>query len=207
MSEKSPGSVMLRNVRLSFPSLWKPTASVESNEPKLRYRASYIIDPNTPDGKKNIEACKAAVRAVEMEALPSMMKNGYREPEYDINRKFFRKPGEGCRNKTTGEIFDGFEGMWHVKTTGERKPRIVDLNPNRELTEADGRPYPGCYVNALVNFYVMSPSSKDKGGLGLFASTSHVQFFREGEAFGVVFEDAASVFDDLSGADAFDDMV
>ncbi len=65
MSEKKPareGTVVLENVRLSFPHLDEPTASVEDG--KKKFRATALMDPNTEIGKKNIAKVEAVIKSL-----------------------------------------------------------------------------------------------------------------------------------------------
>ena len=57
-----PDVVVLKNVRLGFPKLWKAEKATETSAPK--FSAHGIIDPNTATGKANIEAIKAAQKHV-----------------------------------------------------------------------------------------------------------------------------------------------
>jgi hypothetical protein len=189
MAEASPTEVLLKNVRLSFEHIFTPTSSVDGGA--LKYRASALMDPETADGKKNIKACEKAIAAAEMEEFK---KTGI---TYKDDRCAFKK-GEDCISGTTGEPYDGYEGMMVVSAANARRVPVVDRDRS-PLTAEDGRPYSGCIVNMLVRWYCVS--GKDKGGNGCFSSLEAVQFVKDGEAFGAAPVDANSVFDDLSDED------
>ena len=53
----SQTKVQLKNVRLSFPKLFKPESMEEGG--KLNYSASFLIDPETKVGAENIKKVKA----------------------------------------------------------------------------------------------------------------------------------------------------
>ena len=79
------------------------------------------------------------------------------------------------------------------------RPTVLDRDKT-PLTENDGKPYAGCYVNAVVDIYAQ------KGDFpGIRASVSGVQFHSDGEAFGGGRPASADEFDDVTeGADADD---
>lgn len=190
--EKRIGEVVLKNVRCSFPKYWKAESSVADG--KKKYSGSFLIDPSTPDGKRNIKACEAAIEAV-VEASPVW--KGKTPKIRDPKRMAFIE-GDECTAESTGEPYNGYEGMMVVKASNERRFPVVDKDKT-PLTEEDGKPYAGCYVNAVVRFFGVSGA--DKGGAGIFASLEAVQFSRDGEAFGAEPVDVDDYFDSIDGDD------
>ncbi len=65
-----PGQLVLKNVRLSFPHLYVPTKSTEDGA--LKYRAAFLIDPETAQGKANIKLIDAEI------LIRAEEENGYR---------------------------------------------------------------------------------------------------------------------------------
>lgn len=190
------GEAVLKNVRLSFPKLWKKEAATDDAKPK--YGASFLMDPATPDGKRNVRACQQAIEAVMMEKF---------------KRKVTLKPGrEGMQDgddvisDKTGEPYVGYEGMKVVTAKNDKKFPIVDRR-KRPVSEEDDVIYAGCYVNVVLRFYGID--GKEKGGNGIFASLEALQFAGDGEAFGggsVDVDDYFEDFEDDGGADAgYDD--
>lgn len=184
MSQLKPGQVKLRNVRLSFSSLFKPTASI-ANGPE-KFRASFLIDPNTVDGKNNLKALAEARKAVEAEKFGKPM-------EYKDPKRCCIANGDDKISDKTGEPYDGYEGMKVVSATNGKKFPIVDAD-RTPLSAEDGKPYNGCYVNAVITLYGVK--DKDKGGNGLFAGIDAIQFLRDGEPFGGGGVSADDVFED-----------
>ncbi len=80
------------------------------------------------------------------------------------------------------------------------KPRPTVIDRDRTaLIQADGRPYAGCYVNAVVDIWAQD----NNFGKRINASLSGVQFLRDGDAFAGGGVAAPDDFDDISeGADA-----
>ena len=65
--------------------------------------------------------------------------------------------------------------------------------------EPSGRPYAGCYVNAVLEFWAQD----NKFGKRVNATLMGVQFFRDGDAFSGGGAASDDDFDDVtSGADA-----
>lgn len=181
--EKRLGEVYLRDVRLSFPHLFKKSASVEGG--KEKYRASFLIDPSTKEGKKVIAAIEKAKEAVEAEVFG-------KTPTYKDDRCCFVE-GETQISNNTGDPYDGYEGMMVLKASTDNRPTLLDRR-KQPVTEEDGVLYAGCHVDGIVRLW--GTKKKEQGGIGLFASLEGVMFRRDGEAFG-----ATPV-----GADAFDDV-
>lgn len=185
--------IKLNDVRLSFPNLWA-AKEFKPGDGKFRYDATFLIEPGSENDKKIRDAIKAAgeetwgakgektLRAIEGQA------NKYAYQDGDLKE------------------YDGYEGMWflacHSKVRPlviDRRPKLPDGSPNI-LTEADGKPYAGCYVNATVEIYAQKGENP-----GLRASFTGVQFVRDGDAFGGGSAAKAEDFDDL-GDSSDDDL-
>lgn len=188
MAEAVVGQVVLQDVRLSYPHIWKPQASVKDGP--MKYSANFMIDPDSALGKKNIKACNAAIAEVAKATWEEKWEKILKA--IDTDRVVFRK-GETFTNDE-GDIYAGYEDMMIAKGTNTRKFPIVDRK-KIATTEADGVIYAGCYVDAVVRFYAVA--NKDKGGNGIFASLEAIRFRRDGEAFGAAPVDVDDVFDDL----------
>lgn len=196
--EKRLGEVILKNVRCSFPKYWTPEAATADG--KKKYGGSFLIDPNTADGKRNIKACNAAIQDV---ADENRVWKGKIPKIRDPKRMAFIE-GDECVSATTGEPYNGYEGMWVVKASNAKRFPVVDADKT-PLTEEDGKPYAGCFVNAVVRFYAVT--DKEKGGHGLFASLEAVQFKKDGEAFGAEPVDPDDYFDEEFDDEEDDDLL
>ena len=86
--------------------------------------------------------------------------------------------------------------MMVLSASNKVRQNILDRDKS-PLVESDGKPYPGCFVNAFVDIYF----GKEYGGI--YASLGPIQFLNHGEAF--VGGPVATIddFDDVSkGASA-----
>lgn len=202
MANANPTQVTLKNVRLSFPRLFKAEQSTPDSKPK--YSAAFLLDPSSDEGKANLRNMVAAMKhACEAEwGNPEM----YKTIKAD---RVCIADGNSQVNQETGEVYDGYHDMKAVKASSpeNRRPVTVDRR-RRPVTEQDEVFYGGCYVNAVVRVYTVK--GKEKGGNGVFASLEAVQFFADGTAFGAGPIDVDSVFDDLDGdgesSGGFDDL-
>jgi hypothetical protein len=89
---------------------------------------------------------------------------------------------------------------WSRVRRGERE--VVINGQKVVLTERDGKPYSGCYVNVKLDFWAQD-NSADRGGKRINAQIKTVQFVADGDAFGGGTPASADGFEDLGdGADA-----
>lgn len=93
--------------------------------------------------------------------------------------------------------YDGFEGMRYVSANSRVRPTVLDANKS-PLVEKDGKPYAGCYVNAIIEIY--GQKDHPKGGNRINAQLMGVQFLRDGDSFGGGRAASADDFDDVSAA-------
>lgn len=179
--------ITLKNVRLSFPKLFKAEPFKPGDDPK--FSATFLIPKDSALHKEIdaviLEALKAKVGAKAEAVLKQIRGN----------------PNKFCFRDGDTQSYDGYEGMMSFKANNGTRPLVIDRDKT-PLTEADGRPYAGCYVNAIVEIFVY-----DNSGVGVSASLSGVQFVKDGDAFSGGRAASEDEFDALEeGADA-DDLV
>lgn len=186
------GQVVLKNVRGSFLKLWKPTASTPGG--KAAYRANFIIDPSTAEGKANIKACDEAMLAVAKKQWGDKAERVLKTLKAD--RVDFRD-GDTFVSQESGEVYDGYEGMKIVKCSNPKRVRVLDRDKS-DLHEEDEKLESGDYVDAVVRFYAVADA--ERGGNGIFGSLELVRFRKQGERFGAA-PASADVLDDLDDED------
>jgi hypothetical protein len=177
----------LQNVRLSFPALFRAEAFKQGDEPK--FKATFLI-PKGSDLHEQVEkAILDVVRA----------KHGAKAEK--IIAQIRNNPNKFCYQDGDTKSYDGYEGMMALSAKNSVRPTVIDRN-KAPLTEQDGKPYAGCYVNATVDFFAY-----DNSGVGVSASVTGVQFLRGGDAFAGGRAASPDDFDEIDeGADA-DDLV
>lgn len=155
-------TVRLRNVRLSFPNLFRPHAFQEGQEAK--YGATFIMQ-KAGDEQKNADLVKQAVQEVIKMAFKG------------------RNPGTDklcLRDGATKPDVDGYGNeVMFVTSSSSKKVPVVDRDLG-DLIESDDRPYAGCYVNATIRLWAQD----NKYGKRVNGQLRAVQFWRDGEPFG-----------------------
>lgn len=182
---------MLKNVRLAFPVLNEPETFRGEGKPK--FSASLIFKPDSPNHK----AVMAALHAAAAEEW------GADKAEKAV-KAIMAQNKCALRDGASKAEYDGFEGMMYVaaNSPGNVPPRLLDGN-KQELPRDTGVIYPGCYVNASVEFWALN---KSKGfGNQLNAQLRGLQFAGDGDSFGAGSAAGVDEFDVVEGAHEAED--
>lgn len=153
--------IILKNVRLSFPNLFKK-AVFDGEE--TNYNAEFILDK--VKNKADIEGLTNIVNQIKTE-----------------NNKAVIRPDRICVKLIDEEKanWSGYEiGNYYIR--GNNRLRILIIN--RDLTpilEEDRIIYGGCYVNAKVRLWFQNHA---KYGKRINCQLQGVQFVADGEPFG-----------------------
>ena len=157
--------IIIKNVRLAFPSLFKATAPATGGE--AAFSASFLLPPNHPQFKE----LEAAIAATAKEKWGA---------KADTFLKALKSSDKTClHNGDSKSDYDGFEGNFYVSARSKTRPTVIsgDRTP---LTEEDGKPYAGCYVDANIDIWAQD----NNFGKRINAQLRGVQFRRDGDAFG-----------------------
>ncbi len=160
--------MMLKNVRLSFPSLFHK-ASFDGNEGK--FESTLLIDKSDKKTKDVIDAAIAEAIAEAKVKVPS---------------------DKRCLKDGDESDYDGYEGHWSFKAASSKRPTVIDRDKT-PIIEADEKVYAGCYVNAVVDIWIQN----NKFGKRVNANLYGIQFVKDGEPFGLGATDVTESFDDL----------
>lgn len=198
MAEPRSDIVVLENVRLSFPKLFKPEASIEGGVPK--FGAGFLMDPATTSGAANIKKMTAAINAASKKTWAE---------KADKVRKALDSDRSGLRDGDTatngeGDVYAGYEDQMFVSASNRKRPQVLNRDKS-PLVEEDGVMYGGCYVDAVVS--VWATADKKLGGNGIFATLEVVRFRKDGEPFGAAPVDADDYLAELPDDDEDDDLV
>lgn len=174
-SEKDPCRIQIKDVRLSYPALFRPKGFQGSSD-NPKYQASFIIDPESKLGKKNLSLIEDAIDAAKDR------KWGDKPPKLKADKLCLI---EGDPDK------DEEDGMMVLRSSNAKAPLVLDRDKT-ELDESDGRPYGGCYVDAIVRIWAQD----NEYGKRINGSLEAVRFRRDGEAFGAPPPDPDE-FDDI----------
>lgn len=180
--------VKLTNVRLAFPVLFE--AKTVNGEGKPAFSASFLLDPADPQVKALNQAIEQVAKdkwGAKAEAILKQMRAQDKVALHDGDLK---------------ANYDGFPGNLYVSARSATRPLVIDKDKS-PLTEQDGKPYAGCFVNASIELWPQDNNYGKRVNAGLRG----VQFFRDGDAFaggGAASEDE---FDDISSGATADDLV
>jgi len=171
-------SVKLQNVRLSFPSLWQTEKF--GGEDTGKYAATFILDKETH--AKEIAGLKKIIdqkikEDLKQKALPS--------------DKICLKDGDESGRPE-------YEGAYVIKASTKKRPTVIDRDKT-QLLEEDGKPYSGCYVNAILDLWPQNNGY----GKRVNATLLGVQFYKDGEAFTSGPVDVSDEFDAFEDEDDF----
>lgn len=179
--------IRIENARLSFPGIWHAEPFKPGDEPK--FKATFLVPKDSPMAKK-IEAAMMETAKAKWGAKAEKIVAGIRN-----------NPNKFCIQDGDTKTYDGYEGMIAVSAKNGVRPTILDRDRS-PLTEEDGKPYAGCYVNGVIEFFAYENS-----GNGISASLGGIQFVKDGDAFAGGKAADAGDFDELGdGADADDEV-
>ncbi len=194
-TEATKSIIKLNNVRLAFPCLFQPRQYNGRGTPS--YRATLLIY----NGSDQLDKLKQILQKVAKDKWGAKASAIY---------KSLKKGDKICL--LDGDVkaeYDGFEGCQFVTARSAGAPLIIDRNC-RPLTESDGRPYGGCYVNVSIEVWAMD----NQYGKRINATLRGVQFVGDGDPFAGGQPADADEFDTLpeddsghpTAADNTDDM-
>lgn len=170
----------LKNVRLSFASIFNRS---QFNGEEGKFEATFLLDK---------EAQQEAIKALE-DDIKSRIETSFKGTKL--------KPENICLKDGDDFEYEGYAGNMSIKGSSNKRPIIVDRDKS-PLVEDDGKPYSGCYVNAVVDLWTQNNAFGKRVNCNLLA----VQFFKDGEAFGAA-GGSASVDDfDMFEEDEDDDL-
>jgi hypothetical protein len=189
MSTNQPtGRILLKDVRLAFPNLWEP--NTVNGEGKPRYSASLLMGQD----HAQVEEIKRKIETI--------AKDKWRDKAASILAGLYKTDKVALHDGDTKAQYDGFSGNMFVASAAQENapPTVIDRDRS-PLSQRSGRPYPGCYVNASLEFW-----AQDNGyGKRINCTLRGIQFYADGDSFSAGRPADSDEFDDVSaGADAED---
>ena len=150
--------MQVQNVRISFPNIFQASAFAEGQTKK--FSATFIMDEDHPQMEALKEAVEKVAEAKWDKKIPSSLKRPLRDGEE--------------------KDLDGFgEGTVFFNASNTKRPVLKDKDLSA-LVEDDGKPYAGCFVNAIIK-----PWAQDNQyGKRINFSLEGIQFVRDGDSFG-----------------------
>lgn len=179
--------VMLKNVRLSFPSLFK--TETYQGEDTGNYGASFLLPKSDTETKTKIDDILA-------EILKKIKVKNIAQIPID---KMCVKDGDTLDT----EKYPEYAGHWVIRAKNSVRPKTLNRDKSI-IAEDDNILYSGCFVNASIEFWGYSKRSR-----GISANLRGVQFFKDGERLSgnpVASDDKFDSFDDDFSDDDFNDL-
>jgi len=170
-------TVLLKNVRLSFPALWQPRVGPDANS-KPSYQASFILDKKA--NAADIEKVRAVIAGIVKESFKG------------------KQPPKIClRDGSEKPDVDGYgDGVMFISARSDKKPEVVGRTMAK-IIESDNKVYAGCVVNATVRLWAQD----NNYGKRINAQLRAIQFVRDGAAFGEGVIDVSKEFTALPDED------
>lgn len=179
--------IKLNNVRLAFPALFE--AKTVNGEGKPAFSAALLIDPADPQVKAinaAIDACAKDKWGAKADALLKQMRAADKVALHNGDLK---------------ASYDGFAGNLFISARNPVRPTVVDADKT-PLVEADGKPYAGCYVNAVLELWAQD----NNYGKRINATLMGVQFAKDGDSFAGGGSASEDDFDDVTAGATADDL-
>ena len=160
---KQDNRLTLKDVRIAY-AQGIFTARAAKPGDKEKYGAAFLFPANHPAVKEIAAATVRAAQAkwgAKADDMLKQLKAADRLPVHNGDAKASSA---------------GYEGNLFVNAGNAIRPTVVDRDRS-PLTAADGRPYSGCYVNAIIEVWAQD----NQHGKRINASLLGVQFVRDGE--------------------------
>ena len=168
--------INLKNVRLSFPSIFKKS---EFNGVVGKYEATFLMDKD--------------LQAKMIDELQSKIAQIQKENSKVSPNKICVKDGEFVE-------YDGYKNAISIKAGNNRRPTVINRDTS-PLIEEDNIIYAGCYVNASLELWFQDNSYGKRVNCNLLG----IQFVKDGENFGAGDVDVTSSFENLDLSQKGDD--
>lgn len=181
--------VILKNVRLAFPVIWKPEQV--NGQGDAKFTCAFLFPPDHAARKLMSDAIRQAATEKWTDKADGVLKSLIADLKI-------------CLQNGDRKEHEGYPGNYFVNSTNKARPPIRDRDGKSALVEADGRPYGGCYVNGIVDVWAQD----NQFGKRVNASLMGLQFVGDGDAFSGGKTAADDDFESLEeGAQAEDSLV
>lgn len=158
--------VVIKSARGAFLNLFEPKQF--NGQGEAACSGSFLLDPKTQ--KAEVDKVIAAIKQVATDKWGA---------KADEVLKTLKAKGDIClHDGATKSEYEGFDGMLYISARNKARPVVVDKNKS-PLTQGDGKPYSGCYVNVSVDIWAQA----NQYGKRINAKLLAVQFDRDGDPF------------------------
>ncbi|SAK83359.1 hypothetical protein AWB75_05396 [Caballeronia catudaia] len=192
--------VQLQNVRLAFPDLFEPR-QFEGQGP-FSYRASFLQPQSQPILLQ--QADHAWKKTTMDKVIATVAADTWKAKAEAVLKTLAGNPQKICWYDGSQKDYDGYADNYVLSASRAQdkgRPLVLDRNTG-PLTEKDGKPYAGCYVNATVELWAQD----NKFGRGIRATLRGVQFVKDGDAFSAGTPLSSDEFEDIGAPATEDDL-
>lgn len=134
--------ITIRNVRLAFPRIYEAQEPPDGGAPT--FNATFIVED--PKVRSQIE-----------EAITQAAREKWADKAESALRSI-RAQGRICHKDGEQKAeYEGFEGNTFVSSRTKAAPAVFDTDGTK-LQQRDGKPYPGCYVDASLEIWAQDNS-------------------------------------------------
>lgn len=179
--------IKIKDVRLSFPTLFTPKAQVgDDGKPGTpKYSCSGLF----PREHAATKAISDAIKEVAKEKWPTT---------WEKILGGLKGQDRLCLHNGDYKEYGGYAGNLYVGTSSTALPDCRDIDGSRLNASQAGRLYGGCYVDMVISIW---PQDHVKYGKRVNAEILGVQFRRDGDAFRAGEAAKDEDFEDLSSED------
>jgi hypothetical protein len=187
----------LENVRASFLHVFKMQEPQRGTDGRAAFAAHFLFAPDSPqvkakwspeiktvtrtasDGTERIYVVGATNHERVAKAMRAAAEAKWGKKGAEMLAALIDKDQVCLHNGVEKSIkYPEYAGMLYVSARSQVRPAVFD-GQKRPLTEADGKPYSGCYVNGVVDVY-----ASVIGKNWVTAQLQGVQFYSDGDSFG-----------------------
>lgn len=152
------GTFTIKNVRLSYPSLFRATAMEEGQVPK--FKATFLLPADTHESE--IAELNAIIEA--------KYKGELKVKKLGTDKLCFR---DGDEHKN-----EEYHGHYYLTASDAKRPGVLD-ETNTPTAEEDDCVYAGCWVHARIGLWAQN----NKWGQRINANLIGVKKYKDDEAF------------------------
>jgi hypothetical protein len=203
-------NIIINKARLAFPVLWKP--ETVNGEGKAAFSAALLIPkdhatitaPNQRVVKKDASTGADKIYLTNINAaIEHVAKEEWKDQSAAILKTLKAQDRICLHDGDNKPGYDGYPGNFYISARSQTRPSVIDGQRN-PLTETDGKPYSGCYVNAILVLWAQDHS---KGGKRVNAQLAGIQFLADGDSFGGGRAAQPDEFEALAVSGGADDLI
>lgn len=193
--------VKLLGARLAFPDLFE-AKQFEGTGP-FSYRATFLQTEDTPVMVQ--QADKSWKKSTMAKVIEAVAADAWKAKAPAILKTLQGNPQKICWYDGDVKDYDGYAGNFALSSSrGQDKGRPLVFDADKSpLSEKDGKPYAGCFVNGTVEVWAQD----NKFGKAIRATLRGAQFVKDGDAFSAGTPVSDDEFDEIGAPEEAEDSI